>query len=185
VTPVSRSEGPDRKLVRHAAVLIPLFRDEEGDIRLVLVRRGPGGVHGGQLAFPGGNREPADVSMLETALREASEEIGLDRDQVTILEELPTFETRTTGYSISSFLARIVPTRPWRPLETEIAEVLEVRIADLLRPGAHDETIEEFPTWKEPQRIVFYRVGPYRLWGLTYRILHPLLPRLVAGAWSV
>jgi hypothetical protein len=94
-------------------------------------------------------------------------------------------ETRTTGFAITPFLARIVPARPWRSHVAEIAEVLEVPVADLARPDAHDEAIEEFPNWKGPQRIAFYRVGPYRLWGATYRILHPLLPRIMAGEWNL
>ena len=49
----------------------------------------------------------------------------------------------------------------------------------------HGEEMREFPTWKQPRWIPFYRVGPYKLWGLTYRILRPLVPRLLAGEWPV
>jgi 8-oxo-dGTP pyrophosphatase MutT (NUDIX family) len=168
-----------------AAVLVPLFRDEHGALRLVLVRRAEGGVHGGQLAFPGGKPEPADVSAEATAMREACEETGLVPEAIEILATLPILETRTTGFRIAPFLARIRPPSRWVPQANEIVEVLEVPVDDLMRPEAHGETIESFPTWPEPRRISFYRVGPHRLWGASYRIFHPLLPRIVAGEWKL
>lgn len=168
---------------RDAAVLVPIFRDAGGELRLVLVRRAAGGLHGGQLAFPGGKREPGDRTALDTALREAAEETGLDPRRVEVLAELPVLETRTTNFRIAPFLARVTPPERWSPAPAEVAEVIEVKVADLVRPEAHGESVERFPTWPEPRTIGFYRVGPHRLWGATYRILQPLLPRLAAGEW--
>jgi 8-oxo-dGTP pyrophosphatase MutT (NUDIX family) len=166
-------------------VLVPLFRDAGGLLRMVLVRRAQGGIHGGQLAFPGGNREAADRTLIETAVREAEEEIGLARDLVEVLAELPVVETRTSGYRIAPFLARITRPVSWTPEPSEVAEVIEADVAALARPAARGESLETFPTWPGPQRIQFLRVGPHRLWGATYRITDPLLPRLMAGEWNL
>ncbi|MDH4177689.1 MAG: NUDIX domain-containing protein, partial [Thermoleophilia bacterium] len=69
-----------------AAVLVPVFRDEEGELRLLLVARvDDGGLHGGQLGLPGGRPEPGDADLRATALREAEEEIGLEPESVTVL----------------------------------------------------------------------------------------------------
>lgn len=171
--------------MQEAAVLIPLYRDDAGDLRLVLVRRVDRGLHGGQIAFPGGKQIPSDRTVLETALREAREEIGVVRDTVEILEHLPVVETRTTGFRISPFLARITRPPEWRLDEREIVEVIEVKLDDLARPEAHGEEVEHVTSWSEPQRSRFFHVGPYKLWGATYRILKPLVPRLAAGEWSV
>jgi 8-oxo-dGTP pyrophosphatase MutT (NUDIX family) len=176
VPPVSR---------RDAAVLVPLFRDSAGVLRMVLLRRAEGGIHGGQLAFPGGNHEAGDASLVATALREAEEEIGLARKSVEILAELPVVETRTSGYRIAPFLARIARPALWAPAPSEVAEVIEADVAALARPAARGESLEVFPTWPGPQRIKFLRVGPHRLWGATYRITEPLLPHLMAGEWSI
>ena len=168
-----------------AAVLVPVYRGEDGELRLVLIRRSEGGVHGGHLAFPGGKRDPEDRSVLDTALREAWEELGLARETVDVLAELPSIETRTTDFLIHPFLARITRPSIWNRCEREVAEVVEVRLADLARPGAGGDDIEQLPTWTEPQRGPFYRVGAYQVWGATYRILHPLLPRLLGGEWKI
>ena len=60
-----------------------------------------------------------------------------------------------------------------------------MRVSDLLRPGVHGESVERFPNWPEPVTIAFYRIGEHRLWGATYRILAPLLPRIAAGEWPL
>ena len=166
-----------------SAVLVPVYR-RDGDLRLIVVRRAEGGLHGGQLAFPGGKREPEDATLRDTALRESHEEIGLGGG-VEILERLPDSGTLTSGFRVTPFLARIDPPAAWRPDPREIAEVFDVRLADLERPRAHGEELKSFPTWKVPRLIPFYRVEGHKLWGLTYRILRPLVPRLLAGEWQV
>jgi len=168
-----------------AAVLIPVYRRDDGELQLVLIRRNKGGVHGGHLAFPGGKHDPQDRSMLDTALRETREEIGLNQEKIEVLEHLPPTLTWTTGFRIWPFLARIIPPDTWHWEEREIAEVLEVSLSDLAHPDSHGETVEQFSTWPEPRLIPFYQVGPHRLWRVTYRIFNPLLPRLLDGEWRV
>lgn len=156
----------------NAAVLAPIYRDPRQDLRLVFIRRSPHGVHGGQIAFPGGRREPEDTDLLATALREAEEEVGLDPRQVEILTELPVIETMATGFRVASFLGRLSgPPPTWRRQETEIDEILEVRLDDLTRPESHAIELWQLPGWPEPREIPFYWIGPYRLWGATYRIV--------------
>jgi 8-oxo-dGTP pyrophosphatase MutT (NUDIX family) len=157
-----------------SAVLAPLYRDPEGKLRLVFIRRSPHGLHGGQIAFPGGRREPEDATLLETALREAEEEVGLLRDQVEVLTQLPTIETVATGFRVAAFLGRLNGAPPtWRRQETEIDEILEVRVADL---STRTHAVEEWqlPGWPEPREIPFYWIGPYKLWGATYRIVESI-----------
>ncbi len=177
-----------RDLASHlidAAVLVPIYRDDDGGMRLVFVRRNEGGIHGGQIAFPGGKHDAEDDSMLATAIREAWEETGLMRDDVDIIAPLPVLETFTTGYRIYPFLARITPPENWRREEREIAEIFTVRLDELARPEVQGEEFRKFPNWPEPRRIKFYLANGYKIWGATYRILRGLLPRLLAGEWPI
>jgi 8-oxo-dGTP pyrophosphatase MutT (NUDIX family) len=172
-------------MTREAAVLVPVYRRQDGQLMVVLVRRALGGAHGGQLALPGGQRDSTDADLAATALREANEELGLADDRVELLAALPVVETQTTGFRIAPFLARLTVPAPWRPQEREIAEVVELRVADLAQPEARAEEFREFPTWPAPQRIRLWRVGGHEVWGVTYRILEPLVPRLLAGEWPL
>ena len=144
-----------------AAVLIPVYRSQDGELHIVMILRNPGGVHGGQIAFPGGKHDPEDETMLDTALREVR------------------------GYRVFPFLARIALPDRWQIAEREIAEIVDVKLTDLTRRDAHDKMIGRFPTWEKAQQVSFYRIGEHRLWGLSYRILQPVLARLVAGEWDV
>lgn len=168
-----------------AAVLIPVYRSSVGELHIVMILRNPGGVHGGQIAFPGGKHDPGDETLLDTALREVREELGLIVPKKDVLAELPMEQTRTTGYRVFPYLARIAIPDKWQIAEREIAQIVDVRLNDLIRPGGHDKMIERFPTWQKAEQVAYYRVGEHRLWGLSYRILQPIIPRLVAGEWEV
>jgi 8-oxo-dGTP pyrophosphatase MutT (NUDIX family) len=170
---------------RAAAVLVPVFRGARGQIRVVLIRRAESGTHAGQIAFPGGRRDPDDPGPVETALREAHEEIGLEPTRVEVLARLPEIVTNSTGYAIAPVLGRIDPPERWRPDSHEVAEVIEVDVADLARADAGGEALDLLAGWTPPYPMPFYRIGSHRLWGATYRILHPLIPRLLAGEWSI
>jgi 8-oxo-dGTP pyrophosphatase MutT (NUDIX family) len=148
--------------MQDAAILVPVYRSSVGELRIVMVLRSAGGVHGGQVAFPGGKRDDCDSSMLETALREAREGVGLTTDKVEVLAHLPVIETRTTGYRVYPFLARIIPPVQWRRAEREIADILDVALNELVRSRAHGKVIERFSTWQESAEVSFYRVGPHR-----------------------
>src|SRR5512132_3555815 len=168
-----------------SAVLIPVYRSQIGELHIVMILRNPGGVHGGQIAFPGGKHDPADKTMLDTALRELHEELGLVVTREDVLAELPMEQTRTTGYRVFPYVARIAVPERWQIAEREVAEIVDVRLNDLISPGAHDRMIDRFPTWQKAEQVSYYRIGEHRLWGLSYRILHPIIPRLVGGDWNV
>jgi 8-oxo-dGTP pyrophosphatase MutT (NUDIX family) len=166
---------PEPQRRKEAAVLLPVYRDGEGRLRLVLVRRSMGGRHGGQLALPGGNREPGDADLRATALRETEEEIGL-----------PPVETRSTGFRIHPYVGRLAkPPGEWRLQAAEIAGIVDVAVDELAAPGAKREQLLEFPTWPEPRMTPVIPIGDDLLWGVTLRILEPVLPRLLSKEWEL
>ncbi|MDP4192784.1 MAG: CoA pyrophosphatase [Bacteroidota bacterium] len=168
-----------------SAVIVPIYRSEADTLKLVLIRRSNHGIHAGQLAFPGGRYEETDDSFLMTALRETEEEIGLKRQDVTIITELPSIDTLATGYRIYPFLAKIVPNKKWTVQESEVDEVLEVELNDLTKPEFHAEELMQLEKWPMPVSIPYYKVGIYKLWGASYRILNPLLPKILNGDFNI
>ncbi len=166
-------------MVTQAAVLVPVYRDERGDLRLVVIRRCAHGPHGGQIALPGGRAEPADADMAATAVRETREELGVDLEAIRVIEALPVVETLTTGYRIHPYLARIERPSAWRPEPAEVAAVHEPRVATLAAPRARSRE------WITPVgqgraiEVACLKSGELLIWGATQRILEPLLPRLL------
>jgi 8-oxo-dGTP pyrophosphatase MutT (NUDIX family) len=167
-----------------AAVLVPVYRTQPGELHIVMMLRHSGGVHGGQVGFPGGKHDRGDKTMLDTALRETQEELGLIVPREHILAELPMEQTRTTGYRVFPYLARITLPSQWQLAEREVAEIVDVKLNDLTRTGSHDK-MNRFPTSPKAEQVSFYQVSQHRIWGLSYRILRPLIPRLAAGEWDV
>jgi 8-oxo-dGTP pyrophosphatase MutT (NUDIX family) len=174
--------------LRQAAVLIPFYRDADGQLRVVLIRRASRGRHGGQIALPGGNREPSDTSMRATAVREACEELGLDAAQIEVLAALPAQQTATSGYLVWPFVARlhgVSPAYGWRPQPSEVDAVLDVPVAELASADAAGTEEMSFPAWPTPRIVPVRYLRGHLLWGLTLRILDPVLPRALAGEWSL
>lgn len=176
----------EERPLRDAAVLAPVYRDGDGRLRLVLVLRGPGGIHGDQIALPGGRPEPEDGSLEETALRESEEEIGLPRAAVRVVARLPEVATLTSGFRVAPFLGHVAR-RPaaWRVQAAEIAEVLEPAVAELADPAARGQEERLGAMWAAPRVVPVIRWGAHVIWGVTHRILEDLLPRIVAGEWPL
>jgi 8-oxo-dGTP pyrophosphatase MutT (NUDIX family) len=152
----------------------------------VLVLRAPGGIHGSQLGLPGGKWEPHDGTLLETALREAEEEIGLERERVEVVAELEALETVVSGFVVHPFLARITPPPEWRLAAGEIVGVITPTVAALVVAEARAErhvTVDGRPEPLLVDSILLEQDPP--LWGFTLRLLDPVLPRLLAGHWHV
>jgi 8-oxo-dGTP pyrophosphatase MutT (NUDIX family) len=171
---------------RVAAVLVPFFRDAAGELRVVLIERTPRGRHGGQLALPGGNREPTDATLRATALRETGEELGIDPALVEVLDARPPMRTRSSGYVVTPYIGRLrTPAPVWRPQASEVASVLEVPVAQLLDPAGASTRLMEFAGWDGPLEVPIRMIGERILWGLTLRILDDVLPHAVTGAWAL
>lgn len=175
----------DPAALRIAAVLAPVFRDTQGELRLLLVVRGDHGVHGGQLGLPGGKPEEHDIDLLATALREAHEEVGLDPSAVEVLGALDPLDTHATGFRVHAFVGLVPGETAWHPREGEIVGVLTPAVATLADPESRRTlpfTSRQFPDGLLVEGI---DVDGHVLWGMTLRLLDDLVPRLLAGEWKV
>ncbi|TDR82283.1 CoA pyrophosphatase [Paludibacterium purpuratum] len=115
-----------------AAVLIGLVWRSEGPTVLLTRRSDNLPTHPGQVSFPGGKQEAKDSSPIDTALREAEEEIGLDRGLVRVLGTLPRFVT-ITRFSVVPVVGFLEAPAELTPHPGEVAEIFEVPLAQVLR----------------------------------------------------
>jgi 8-oxo-dGTP pyrophosphatase MutT (NUDIX family) len=158
-----------------AAVLVPLYVGADDRVHGVFTRRRDDmRRHPGEVSFPGGRREDDDPQLVDTALREAHEEIGLPADAVTIVGALEPTPTMVTGYRVYPFVGVIEPGHVWDPAAAEVAEVLELSLNDL-RDGFAIRPISRRGTTFQTETYV---VGDNLIWGATARILQNLLVRL-------
>ena len=160
---------------RPAAVLVLIHRGRDGEARLVLTERLTyDGHHSGEVSFPGGKVELADVDTVETALREANEEIGLDPDVVEIRSAglLDDVFIPVSDYRISPVVGLASRPLALTPDPREVARILTPPVAAFL-PGAPIQMVERtIGDW--PIRYGGYRIDGLHVWGATARILGQL-----------
>jgi len=169
-------------LVR-SAVIIPIY-DKQGQYHILFTKRTQEVKdHKGQISFPGGAYQEEDGTLVNTALRECAEEIGLMPGDVEILGELDDFVTQVSNYIISPFIGFIPWPYQFKMNEEEIEEIIEIPISALLDMGRlRQETriIED-----EEVTSFFYHYQGKVIWGATARILHQFLDIFDQAAKSV
>jgi 8-oxo-dGTP pyrophosphatase MutT (NUDIX family) len=159
-----------------AAVLVGLVNHADGLSVLLTRRTDHLHHHPGQISFPGGHMDPGDDSPEETALREAQEEVGLDRRHVEPIGQLGEYVTRT-GFSVTPVVALITPPFAVNTDPFEVEEVFEVPLAFLLDPANHERHSREIEGHKREFHAMPFE-GHY-IWGATagmlinlYEVLH-------------
>lgn len=162
---------------RDAAVLVPIVA-REPEAMVILTERTPHlSAHAGQIAFPGGKIDAVDSGPAAAALREAEEEIGLDRASVAVVGYLDPYLSRT-GYRIVPVVGRVQPGYRVRPNSDEVADVFEVPLAFLLDPANHHRASRDFLG----RERYFYEMpfGNRHIWGVTAGIIRSLYEQVAA-----
>jgi len=173
VTPAPRDELANKS--NAAAVLIPLF-ERDGELHMVFIRRSDHvASHRGQVAFPGGRVEAIDATLLDAALREAHEEVGLDPASVDVIGGLPTMHTTASGIIVAPFVGVIPADSALKPDPSEVAEIFDVPLSALHDPGFRGDY--EFTPDGRARASKFPAIlyGGQVIWGLTLRITINLL----------
>jgi 8-oxo-dGTP pyrophosphatase MutT (NUDIX family) len=158
-----------------AAVLVPIVPRANG-VNVILTRRsGALRRHAGQVAFPGGRIDPDDDGPVHAALREAEEEIGLDRNVVTPLGFLDVYLTHS-GFRILPLVAMVTPPFGLVINPQEVAEAFEVPLQFLMEPANHvqESRVRDGVT----RHFYVMPYGENKIWGVTAGIVRNLYERL-------
>ena len=164
------SSGEARRIsepgLRRSAVLLLLYCKDGEYAVLFNKRTNKVEFNKGEICFPGGGMDDGDAGLLETALRETHEEMGISPSSVTVLGELDETTTRA-GFVIRPFVGTIPYPYKFRPNEDEVAEVLEAPVSSLL-----DRRNVEEADWAHSK---VYSFGEHKIFGATARILEQFL----------
>ena len=164
--PKFKSDGPTRP----GSVLILLYQEEE-DIKFPLIKRAEyPGVHSGQISLPGGKAEAGENS-IETALREAREEIGVDSHSVNILGRLSEFHVLPSNFLITPVVASVDRRPLWIPDPYEVAGILTGSISDLIKDDAV-RTTEILAAGQYRMNAPHFYIENEIVWGATAMMLN-------------
>lgn len=160
----------DRQIA-HASVLVPILLRAEPTV-LLTERTSHLSTHSGQVAFPGGKRDPTDRDAAHTALREAEEEIGLDPSRAEVIGEMPTYTTGTR-FIVTPVVALVDPAAPLQLNPHEVADAFEVPLKFLMDPAHHRRHVYEALGARREWFSMPYMDGTSErfIWGATAAML--------------
>lgn len=156
---------------RQAGVMALFYPDPMGETRFLLIlRKVYEGVHSGQIGFPGGKAEKGDRGLLQTALRETWEEVGIPPRDIEVVRELSELYIPPSNFLVRPFLGLYPAPGPFIPDPWEVEEVLEVLLRDFMDDS--NRIVENLSTsYAEKIDVPAYRLNGYTVWGATAMVL--------------
>jgi 8-oxo-dGTP pyrophosphatase MutT (NUDIX family) len=170
---VKLSTGADK--ARSSSILIILHPNNHGEVSIIFIKRVEyKGVHSGQIAFPGGKFEIEDSSLLQTALRETKEEIGLDIPESMVVGKLTNLYVPPSNYLISPYIAVIDNIPILRPDSYEVAEAFSAPLSHFHSPESM--VLRTYRLASGPEiPVPGYIFGNHFIWGATAMIFSEFL----------
>lgn len=166
-----------------AAVLMPLWDINDG-VQVVFTKRNARlPHHAGQVSFPGGARDPEDLNLMDTALRETHEEIGVQPEHVSVVARLDQVLTATTNFVVTPFVGLLDNEAKFKPSPVEVERLVIVPLAKVLDLANYRQT--EVTTASEVLLETALCHNGDIIWGATARILMNLLESLGPAALKV
>jgi len=172
--PVDPPPGAPRP--RMSAVLVLLYPHDDAVFLPLTVRLAALRTHSGEVSLPGGRYDDGDGDLQRTAIREAWEELAIPPDSVRIWTSLTPVWIPVSNYQITPFVGWNDARPAFKPGATEVAELIEAPLAELLRPNIiHTET---WDLRGQHMQVPFFALGRHKVWGATSMILAELVGKL-------
>ena len=165
---------PAPKDAKYAAVLAVFYPDEQQQTRFVLIlRKTYEGVHSNQVGFPGGRVEEEDKNLMQTALRETEEEVGILREQVEVLRELTKLYISPSNFWVQPYVGVIQQTPVLVPQEDEVEDILEIALEDFLSDSCLTRRTLS-TSYAEEIEVPAFLLNGHVVWGATAMMLSEL-----------
>lgn len=170
----AQTYDPDTSNAKIGAVLIALYPDEMGIVRTVLMKRPDyDGTHSGQVSFPGGKMDEADATVIETALREAEEEVNIKPQEVKVIGQLTNLYIPPSNFLVHPVLGILERQPVLMPDKHEVQSIHLPELSYLLR----DDIIEEKDIILSSgfkMRTPYFEVDGHTVWGATAMMIAEL-----------
>jgi 8-oxo-dGTP pyrophosphatase MutT (NUDIX family) len=164
---------PVNEFTRLSSVLILLYERNDELYTVFIKRQEYEGVHSGQIAFPGGKQEKSDKNLIQTAVREANEEIGIDTSTIEILGQLSELYIPPSNFIVFPIVAYTSVLPVFKLDEKEVSQIIEVSLHELLATS----NISSFEfNGAEQKKITApcFVFSNHRVWGATAMIVSEL-----------
>ncbi|MFT4734693.1 MAG: 8-oxo-dGTP pyrophosphatase MutT (NUDIX family) [Roseivirga sp.] len=169
----SRFKENPKYPAKPSGVMILLY-PKNGELYLPLMKRPSyDGAHSGQVSFPGGKVEETDKDLIETALRETEEEIGVDRNEISVIGQLTDLYIIASNFKVSPSLGLLSYTPAFKPDSYEVESVLEVPIKQLWDTAR--QGVQEMKFGKHIIQSPFFEIEGHLVWGATAMMLSELM----------
>lgn len=167
--------GEDAVAAGESAVLVVLY-EHDGEVYVVLTRRSPHlRHHSHEVSFPGGRRDPGDADLWQTALREAEEEVDIDRHMLRRVGELDSFMTVGSNTLVHPFVAVSDSCPKLTASPDEVESIRRVPFSELLRDDVWREELWPIASLEGLRAITFFELVDDTVWGATGAMLRQLL----------
>ncbi|RNC88561.1 MAG: CoA pyrophosphatase [Allomuricauda sp.] len=159
------------KKPKRAGVMALFYPDADAVTSLLLIlRKTYPGVHSNQIGFPGGKHEKEDDSLLQTALRETNEEVGVQQGDIEVLKELTDVYIPPSNFLVTPFLGLYKDPKPFVIQESEVEALVEVKLNDFLEDANLIEQ-ELSTSYAQNIKVPAFKLNNQIVWGATAMML--------------
>jgi 8-oxo-dGTP pyrophosphatase MutT (NUDIX family) len=171
----------EKQSAKKAGVMALFYPDEQATTKLILIlRKSYKGVHSGQVGFPGGKLEPQDTSLLDTALRETQEEIGVNPDKIKVVKQLTNIYIPPSNYIVQPYFGCLDETPIFKKQDDEVEDLIEVALHHFL-----DDNVVVSKTLTTSYAVEInvpaFMLNGHVVWGATAMMLSEIRQLLLNG----